>query len=493
MLTLPTTLQDIANHQLRTYRPFLLESAVEFELKTFNDAHERKKGNLEKTKRWFSSAVQRIRSRHGTSMNRSELTYRAIRDGFLEVVFRPDAISSSSSTSSHRLLSTRSLSSRKHRPSPAPTQSQVPETWQLDLFRLQTFHSDTIDLTIVYMLFLLFRQLAAPGKIEPEDLDNLRQEIWCVMNEGSRGHSLGGDASVSAAGPGTGVKKLASEKWRDNMRDTLLQIAARADAVKSRRGRRTTSEPLSSLAPPSQATVSLLASWMDTNVRADSKLFLLLQRRLRDTLDAVLVEELAREARGESGSGWWVPVTGDAASRRNGGRNSIAKSKSAAGSTAMEVDEHLGACSRRNGPIVVPSLVTNRAPPPPAPSRNRGVKRGHEDSEDAADSEGESSDKRTRLTDAREPQASLSISPIQPAAAAVPGPEGLADPSTTPRTLPANATSLVDECLMKNGLQQLSGEVRLLGEKMSKLVSFHSHVYGRWYELNLIDEESARA
>lgn len=266
---------DIANHQLRMLRPYLLETAAEFEYKTFlHLKKKRSQGEFEasemitegppvsKTKMWLASVSHREGNSDCCSL---------VIDGILELLFNPFAETSvtneSQKTSQSAEIPTLDRA-RRPRSQALPHSSQVPETLQLDIYRLQLFHGDTVDLCIVHLLLLLYRQLCLSNKIVPtsEDVESIRRQIWVIMSEvntaAATSLSLGGRRSPPTTPQS--IKKLGSAVWREGMKDVLLQIA--------RFSSRNSSEDRCSTSVPDSTTLSVLDSWMNNNLRADSKL-----------------------------------------------------------------------------------------------------------------------------------------------------------------------------------------------------------------------------
>lgn len=429
-------MQDIANHQLRSLRPYLLQTALEFELKSFSDFTSRSTSStsFDRTRAWLTAAATIVSSKlQPRSLGKAALVERSVSEGILELIFRPS--DASPPLSSTPLSPTFSVTSADpSRPSsPSPSSWSLPETFQLDAYRLQAFHADAIDLTVVYMLLLLFQQLASPSRVTPEDLDLVRREIWCIMSAFAGSHlSLVGPLAgvgIPAGPPGVGIKKLECPIWRSGMADVLLQIGARAKAVQSRSSSSSSSvgrEEEGHLAAPDQGTIDLLGSYFETNLRADSRLFLLLQARLQETLGAVLVDEFEKEE--NAVAGWWLPRPAAFVDSARSGSN--------------------GGCVTRPTPLVVNARSM---------ASRRGTKRAHEEEGDESSEDEEGGEKRTR----REV-----------------------------RRVGRGGNGVVEGALARNGLTALAAEVRVLGERVAKVASFHLKVYQAWYA-TLLDSPAA--
>jgi len=256
---------DIANHQLRMLRPFLLESAAEFEFKTFCENAEmacNKPEAVERTQKWLTMAEKNATT--STFANGNVRVSPTIRDGILQLLFHPECLANPTLSgtllppthSASRTAAAISVSrvTRRQRAIPLLSSSQLPETLQLDAQRMQILHSEVVDLSVVSLLMLLYRQLRSmKGLATPsaEQAEQTRREVWLLVNENNVGL-----AQCKATVP-TSIKKLESLAWKEGMRAVLLQIARRAhDSADS----------------PSQETLNMLNSWMENNIKADSKL-----------------------------------------------------------------------------------------------------------------------------------------------------------------------------------------------------------------------------
>jgi hypothetical protein len=263
---------DITNHQLRILRPVLVEGAAEFEYKSFMEQYtpqERLGVKLDLTKKWYVEARLRLSTEAGSPARMMDI----LSDGILELLFKPENLASSpvpAMIPPHRsaaTTTTKGAASKRSRYTVLPTSSSVPETLQLDLFRLQLFHGDVTDLCVVYLVLLLFRQLCStlhkrvPSSVE---IESVRKEIWTIMSEAIAGRNI---PSSSGSGKNrnpipTGIKKLDSVRWKDAIKDVILQVARRAAPSSSS----------ASDCAPSQSTLDMLNAWSENNLKADGKL-----------------------------------------------------------------------------------------------------------------------------------------------------------------------------------------------------------------------------
>lgn len=308
---------DIANHQLRSARPFLVETAVDFEIRWFKEQIEQGKMSLDKTTAWMQQALVTSSTEAGAT-SRSETVVKAFNSGMLQLIFDvPGSLPVLSPVATP--LGSPSSSSLNN-----TFAAHYPETFQFDAYRMMTFHNDVSDLTIVYMLVLLFRQLcstplddagplpASVSRIVQKQLKSIKGEIWCLVNDANLCLSSSGGlpstptaASTSSGsssssrvdrklflGSAGGFAKLDHPRWRRGMQNVLLQVAARASAVQATARAGETDPSNVKVAAPWATTQKLLNSWMDTNLRAGSALHKICQSRLRDVVLGMLTEKV---------------------------------------------------------------------------------------------------------------------------------------------------------------------------------------------------------
>lgn len=257
----------------------MLETALEFEIRGCIDYTEKTKGAaVDRTNAWVHEAA----SRTGASQ-----PFPIVADGLLELVFN---------TSGFHTL-------KWDRHAAALTSSQIPHTLLLDLHRIRLFHSDTTDLIVVYMLLMLFRSLAGPNATEAQ-VDSMTHDIWILLQSNKLVRSA--PSSESSSFPSSSslsrTAKLESASWRKGVQDVLLQIAARAEAVKAGK------TDFADISIPDTATINLLQGWMNNNLRPKADLFRLFQSRLREGLQRLVMAEYGSDGSSASSS-WWMRST----------------------------------------------------------------------------------------------------------------------------------------------------------------------------------------
>ncbi|KAG1822866.1 T-complex 11 [Suillus subaureus] len=310
---------DIANHQLQTLRPFLIETAGQYELKAFKG----RKGagaSLDLTRKWIRTAYHHlVSSSHPIPIllphpshpsNTITLNYRqlpqtqqiylSVLKALTDLVFEPPC-GPSPTPVPHSHSPQRERVSKSN----IPYLPLYPETTYLDGARLLVLSGEAADATAMYMFLLLFRQLAFsdpdpnscgdPGlKVVVTDaqLASLKKEIRDISS-GHLGHCF---AQVKGDGDG--------ERWAKIREDIVLQIAMRAKEARSSSTPLSTSprtrNPESASASetgsdprpqsrvlasaPDERMLKLAERWSDTNMRPNSPLSTLLRKRIRDVV-----------------------------------------------------------------------------------------------------------------------------------------------------------------------------------------------------------------
>ncbi|KAF9283266.1 hypothetical protein BGZ74_001952 [Mortierella antarctica] len=277
---------DIANHQLRTLRPWLLDNSIDFEQKYFTEQLARG-GSLQRTQDWFKrswirweSVKQSVLGKVSSSSLLS-LSSGPSRRGSLEPISPPASVSSQSdlNVKEAKSFSHPALMGRR-RPSivtadigenildgvvneglldmilrPHGSVSTMPETFELDHYRLLSFHNDFQDLTILCTLLILFRQLARNCWTQ-QDLIEIKKVVWLLLTDENANFGVN-------ANTGSGRKsKDPSQSYStasSGMKDIVIQIefAARKVRERSANANAAAGSRRSSLAPAPTTPTSL--------------------------------------------------------------------------------------------------------------------------------------------------------------------------------------------------------------------------------------------
>ncbi|KAG9003244.1 hypothetical protein FRB93_011157 [Tulasnella sp. JGI-2019a] len=317
---------DIANHQLQSLRPYLLDTSADFEMKTFQERYEKRVTGLDNTRRWISRAFASINPPPASPpvrVDRSKIVSAALCSAMVELVFQPPAPPASrppmaASSSEMTVLvepvvsqngSAVTTSSpipdrfmRNHAQPLHPCEVGFPETLYLDHARLASYINDASDLLGLYMLIMLFRQLTTTGSpgaasvaLEDWEIDRIKREVWEV---GPSRLGLCFDVGPQLSSHGTDPKI----KWEKGMSDVTLQVAKRAEEARERitkaQSHPNHESPIESSTPtdriPSPWMLTVIEKWKAAHYKKDSPLQKILQRRLQSAvLDVVKDSVLA--------------------------------------------------------------------------------------------------------------------------------------------------------------------------------------------------------
>ncbi|PCH40080.1 Tcp11-domain-containing protein [Wolfiporia cocos MD-104 SS10] len=292
---------DIANHQLQTLRPYLMQSASQYELKTFREGRQKGQLSLDGTREWLQSVHRELacgqRPLPGcadfTKLPQRTQIELAVTSALVDLVFDPPSPTSSPSSPSAPAPTPSAATPATPLPPSPSARTGFPETLYLDHARLATLATDAADFTALYMLLMLFRQLslspaasatpvAAP---RTEELAALKRELWEI-----------GPPHLGACFRHT--QSAQDERWQRELSDVLLQVARRAHERAA---------PGAADKGLDEGLVKLAGSWAQTNLRADAPLAALMRRRVRDQVRAATVQRVVPPKgdapEGEMGSG----------------------------------------------------------------------------------------------------------------------------------------------------------------------------------------------
>jgi len=273
--------------------------------------------------------------RYKEDLTRNQKIYIAALKGVVDLVFDTlnpatpftPVFPGSSSPSKTRAVSLSSSKNSAYTYTPegsAGAQGPMPETMYLDKARLVNLGGEAGELTGLYMMVLLFRQMvfsnptpATRPQLRKEDTIRVKREVRDIAPVGF------GTLLLSSAGVNDGSDDITTHTSKDEERtrvkqDLVLQIARRACDVRGR-GKTTDVGVIdnASLPPsmPDASLVSLGQCWADANLLPGSSLSQFLHNRVREAvLDAVV------------GLAWGGPGSANTAS---GGYNLLERGESA--------------------------------------------------------------------------------------------------------------------------------------------------------------------
>ncbi|KAK9459216.1 T-complex protein 11-domain-containing protein [Lipomyces oligophaga] len=197
---------DVANHQIRTLRPLLVETAVEFEQENFANRVARRKVDVKEAVDWYKTMYEKSKKR-GTSLTGGDK--RAV---YLDS-FVSGLVGLFGSSAGELNL-----------------KSEFPVTFAFDYSRLRSLKSDVAQITSLQQCLMLYRQLlasCAPGAApSQQEMDTLKAELLILVSEDA---SLDPSVAPTAElGSGTigGVSFFSTNtRWTTNSASIALQIA----------------------------------------------------------------------------------------------------------------------------------------------------------------------------------------------------------------------------------------------------------------------------
>ncbi|KII90850.1 hypothetical protein PLICRDRAFT_106575 [Plicaturopsis crispa FD-325 SS-3] len=283
---------DIANHQLKSMRPFLMRTSGPFERKAFL---RRKDGrsSLVVTRKWLSHAHHNFSTKCAPVSNNIQIPSSSHR---LESTTRSQSIIANYPTSPRNQQIYLSVLSGLVDlvfvpPSPfTPAKDSIawnrvddlpgfPETVYLDSDRLFYLAGEASALISLYMFLMLYRQLLIASssvscqKIHKDAAFELLKHDICAIGGPHLARCFLNDRLDSQGG---------EPSWRHVRQDIVVQVTARAQEV--RNGTATSYSDRIPLHAPDEDMLRLAQRWADANMQPASPLGSLLRRRLRDVL-----------------------------------------------------------------------------------------------------------------------------------------------------------------------------------------------------------------
>ncbi|ANB13630.1 Sok1p [Sugiyamaella lignohabitans] len=236
---------DVANHQIRTLRPMLVESAIEFEQEYYNQITAKGKIDFTDSLVWYKSAHAKFQTAQASSAamaqvsstladaNRGAFVY-----GFLKLL----------SCASDDMV------------------SEFPSTFGFDLYRLAGFRAEVRKVVCIHLAISLYqqvmsaeiaslkspeaRQLSAQA-LSPQAINKLKQDIIAIISDSS------GNA-----------------KWTKNTQSLSLEFAKRIEETVHKKN----------VTVPCQRLVSLCSGWLSKHLQPRSEVYKLLENKTMTNL-----------------------------------------------------------------------------------------------------------------------------------------------------------------------------------------------------------------
>ncbi|KAI0300299.1 T-complex protein 11-domain-containing protein [Russula brevipes] len=292
---------DIANHQMQTCRPLIIHTSPGFELRTFKERPHVGPAPLQVTEQWLTSAHRRLAdSEYKLALADRPLAFEtlgkrsrvilSVIEGLVDLIFNPPSpvpLTSpivTTTSPSHQII-----------PNIITQLPDYPETLFLDHSRLIQLTKDAADVTSVYLLLMLHRQLLVSSyqdptvpkrEINPEDVDMMlvKKEILELAPRNIGRCFLRVRPSSDPQSSQVEAREL--EKWKSGMQSAVLQIASRASEAR----RRSPSPSNPCLRAPEPHLLKVAESWSENHFKLESPLSTLMRDRLRDAVLEIVVQ-----------------------------------------------------------------------------------------------------------------------------------------------------------------------------------------------------------
>ena len=290
---------------MQTYRPLIIHTSPGFELRTFKERPTCGEPPLRITERWLVSAHRRLADSEyklalpdrpllfKTLGKRSQVILSVI-EGLVDLIFNPPSPVPLTSP-----IVTTTSPSHQLTPSIITQLPDYPETLFLDHSRLIQLTKDAADVTSVYLLLMLYRQLlvssyqdpATPRKeINPEDVDMqvIKKEILELAPRNVGRCFLRVRASPDQQCMHAETREF--EKWKSGMQSVVLQIASRASETRRVSSSAAIASSNPCLRAPEPHLLKVAESWSENHFKLESPLTTLMRDRLRDAVLEIVVQ-----------------------------------------------------------------------------------------------------------------------------------------------------------------------------------------------------------
>jgi hypothetical protein len=287
---------------MQTCRPLIIHTSPGFELRTFKERLNCGQAPLKITEQWLTSSHRRLTdTEYKLSLPDRPLSFKtlgkrsrvilSVIEGLVDLIFNPPSpvpLTSpivTTTSPSHQLV-----------PNIVTQLPDYPETLFLDHSRLIQLTKDAADVTSVYLLLMLHRQLLVSSyqdptiprrEINPEDVDMhlIKKEILELAPRNIGRCFLRTRPSSDPQSSQAEAREL--EKWKSGMQSVVLQIASRASEARRRSPSVFPSNPC--LRAPEPHLLRVAESWSENNFK-ESPLSTLMRDRLRDAVLEIVVQ-----------------------------------------------------------------------------------------------------------------------------------------------------------------------------------------------------------
>jgi hypothetical protein len=288
---------------MQTCRPLIIHTSPGFELRTFKERPTCSQPPLKITEQWLTSAHRRLAdAEYQLNLPDRPLAFKtlgmrsrvilSVIEGLVDLIFNPPSpvpLTSpiiTTTSPSHQLI-----------PNIITQLPDYPETLFLDHSRLIQLTKDAADVTSVYLLLMLHRQLLVSSyqdstiprrQINPEDVDMqlVKKEILELAPRNLGRCFLRARPSSDPQSSQAEARDL--EKWKSGVQSVVLQIASRASEARRRPVPSSLSNPC--LRAPEPHLLKVAESWSENQFKLESPLSALMRDRLRDAVLEIVVQ-----------------------------------------------------------------------------------------------------------------------------------------------------------------------------------------------------------
>lgn len=240
---------DVANHQIRTLRPILVNSAVEFEQEYYALYVERRKIDLSDSMKWFSQSVAQFEKEapnFSANCNNQDKHRQAFVYGMLKLI----------TCSGNDIV------------------SEFPSTFGFDFSRLSSFRAELRKIVCLHFCVLLYQQLISQqrrqmkkpiggeteGHLSTETVDKLKKDILAIIGDG-----------------------MGNAKWTKNTSALGLEISKRAYNAANQSNDKAAPTSMSDFA----------TGWLCKQLQPGSDLYALLEKRARESIFQSITKNLS--------------------------------------------------------------------------------------------------------------------------------------------------------------------------------------------------------
>jgi hypothetical protein len=287
---------------MQTCRPLIIHTSPGFELRTFKERLNCGQAPLKITEQWLTSSHRRLAdTEYKLSLPDRPLAFKtlgkrsrvilSVIEGLVDLIFNPPSpvpLTSpivTTTSPSHQLV-----------PNIITQLPDYPETLFLDHSRLIQLTKDAADVTSVYLLLMLHRQLLVSSYQDPSiprrevnledvDMQHVKKEILELAPRNIGRCFLPTRPSSDPQSSQGEAREL--EKWKSGMQSVVLQIASRASEAR-RRSLTVSSDPC--LRAPEPHLLRVAESWSENNFKLESPLSTLMRDRLREAVLEIVVQ-----------------------------------------------------------------------------------------------------------------------------------------------------------------------------------------------------------